>query len=195
MKRKFFTVPCTVLLATTLLFSACSKEGPVGPAGAAGPAGPAGPEGPKGDSGTANVIYSDWLSVTYTPDTVHNGDAIDTVGYSAEINAPDLTNDILSKGEIKMFVNFGTADEPTVLPLPLDQALLGITITPLFTTGKITLLSDVNVSTQTSTQGTILQYRFILIPGGTAAAGETGRMKKIDWNDYNQVKSFLELKN
>lgn len=194
MKFKFFTIPCCVLVATTLLFSACSKEGPVGPAGTTGPQGPAGPQGPKGDTGTANVIYSDWLNVTYTPDTTHNGNVVDTVSYTAEIAAPLLTSDILSKGEIKVYLNIGSADAPTVVPLPLDPAF-GTVITPLFGIGKITLISLTDASTQTTANGTSLQYRYILIPGGTAAGGTTGRMAKVNWDDYNQVKTFLDLKN
>ncbi|MGN6353999.1 MAG: hypothetical protein ACTHLB_11460, partial [Parafilimonas sp.] len=83
MNRKFyaFLVAC---LSAYLFFTACSKTGPEGPQGEQGPPGETGAQGEqgaKGDTGTANVIYSGWLDVTYDADTVHNGDAIDTIGF------------------------------------------------------------------------------------------------------------------
>src|SRR5829696_3128642 len=100
MNFRTVTISCSFLVLTvvTLLSTGCSKEGPAGPAGAQGPQGQAGPQGPKGDTGTANVIYSNWLDVKFDADTVHNGNVVDTVGFSADINAPKLTNAILSGG-------------------------------------------------------------------------------------------------
>jgi hypothetical protein len=48
---------------------ATGQAGPQGVAGAAGPAGtqgPAGPAGPQGPEGAANVISSDWKSLSWT---------------------------------------------------------------------------------------------------------------------------------
>lgn len=195
MKHKFFIVPCSVLLATMILFSACSKEGPTGPAGATGATGatgPQGPAGPAGPAGTANVKYSDWLNVTFDTGQINGTDTT----WIGQINAPDLADSILSKGEVHVYLNINTPSAPTIVPLPLDAATFGVVLTPVFEVGKITLISNANLSSVVSTTDTALQYRYVLIPGGTAAtSGETGSMKKIDWNDYNQVKSFLDLKN
>lgn len=198
MNFKSFATPISLLLVVTLFFAACTKEGPVGPAGpagatgAAGPAGPAGAQGPKGDTGTANVIYSNWLDVAYTADTVHNGNVIDTIGYSAAITAARLTSTILSNGDVKVYLNAGTAASPLVIPLPVyEPFLVGIIINPYFQVGKINLIASDDAGTFTNTNGQkAWQYRYILIPGGTPS----GRMAKINWNDYNAVKAYLGLK-
>ncbi len=193
MNFRFFTISCSLLVVITLFFSACSKEGPAGPAGAAGPAGPQGPagsQGPKGDTGTANVIYSGWLDVAFKPDTVHTGNVIDTVGYFADINAPKLTNTILSNGEVKVYLNIGTSASMNVVPLPIDALLFGVIVSPVFQVGKISLIASDDVSTFTSTGNQkSLQYRYILIPGGTPS----GRYATINWNNYNEVKAYLGL--
>jgi hypothetical protein len=192
MRTKPFLAVFTSLLAVTLIFTQCKKgdAGPAGPAGAAGAAGPAGPAGPKGDTGTANVIYSAWLDVTYVVDTVHNGAVIDTIGYHADITANKLTSNIIDKGEIKVYMNWGTTASPDVAPLPiLDVFFTGLIINPEFLVQKITLFANLDASTTTQGGQKYLQYRYILIPGGTGAR----LSKPIDWNDYNKVKAFLGL--
>jgi hypothetical protein len=195
MNLKLFTFSCSLLVAFTVLLTACTKEGPAGPAGAAGPAGPTGPaggQGPKGDTGTANVIYSNWLDVTFDADTVQNGTIIDTVGFSTLINAPKLTNTILSTGEIKVYWNYGTAASPVVFPLPLDLATFnGVYLSPFFQVGSIALISNADLSTFSPAANTKrFQFRYVLIPGGTPS----GRMATVNWNDYNAVKAYLGLK-
>lgn len=195
MNFRLFTLPSIFLLALTLFFAACTKEGPAGPAGAtgaagpAGPTGPTGPQGPKGDTGTANVIYSGWLDVAFKPDTVQNGNVIDTVGYTAVINAPKLTNTILSNGEIKVYLNAGTAASPAVVPLPLDFFLFGMVLSPVYQVGRITLIGSDDASTFTTGGQKAWQYRYVLIPGGTPS----GRHATVNWNNYNEVKAYLGL--
>lgn len=159
----------------------CSKEGPAGPAGATGPAGPAGAagsQGPAGPAGTANVIYSDWTdTVTYgilaAPDTI-----------AGEILAPALTADILNNGEIKVYANINTPADPVVVPLPLHGGFFlgdGGFIDVVFFTGAIDIVTNRDI--------TGLPLRYVFIPGGSHA-----RKAKIDWNNYNEVKAYLGLK-
>jgi hypothetical protein len=162
----------------------CSKDGPAGPAGATGPAGPQGPagsQGPAGAPGTANVIYSDWIdTTTWIADTVHNGTTIDTLGYFADLDVPALDTNILNRGEIKVYVN--VSNDPTfpiVFPLPFNNGSLFID--PVFAPNIIELSSNGDL--------TGLPFRYILIPGGTHA-----RTAKINWNNYNEVKAYLGLK-
>lgn len=167
------------MLAASLLFVACEKEGP------AGPQGPAGPAGPQGPVGSPNVVYSNWLDVTFAGGT-------DTTYWEAQIPAPRLVDSILARGDVKVFVNLGTAASPQVFPLPLDAFVFQLILTPYFEVGKINLLSTENVSTQTTTGGQkTLQYRYILIPGGVSAGGRT---MNINWNNYAEVKAYLGLK-
>jgi hypothetical protein len=194
MKFRLFTLPCTLLVLTALVFTACSKEGPVGPAGATGPQGPTGPTGPQGPQGSANVFYSDWLDVTFAP-RVPTG-TTDTT-WVAEITAPALADSILAKGDVKVYLNIGTAAAPQVLPLPLDAVLFGAILSPIFEVGKITLISSGDLSTGPNEDNeTTFQYRYIVIPGGAVATqGITGRAAKINWNNYEDVKTYLHLRN
>ena len=100
----------SLLFTVILVFAGCAKDGETGPQGPAGPAGPTGStgtQGPKGDVGTANVIYSPWLDVTY--EAIPDQTTGDPIAWVAEIPAPKLTADILLKGEIKVYLNAGTA--------------------------------------------------------------------------------------
>ncbi len=185
----------------TLFFCSCKKgdpgdTGPAGPAGIAGTPGTpgaGGPEGPKGDTGTANVIYSEWLDVTF--------EGADSTGWVAEISAPKLIDSILNSGDIKVYFNAGSdsTDSQLVMTLPIyEPFLLGAIINPYYTTQLITLISTGNVSSFTDNGNHYFQYRYVLIPGGIKALhpirinSETNT--RINWDDYKQVKKFLGLK-
>lgn len=206
MKPKLYSYLAIAVFAIAFVISC--KKGDPGPAGAAGPAGTAGangapgaagPAGPKGDSATANVTYSAWLDVTYTPDTLHdlpNPAAIDTVSFSGVIVAPKLTATVLSQGEIKVYLNVGTAANPVVYPLPYTDLAFGSTlsITPIFIVGNIILTSNAPndfVGTFTGSSGKQFQYRYIIIPGTKTASVTPG----VNYKDYNSVKKYFNLPN
>ena len=172
-----------LLLTVVFVFASCAKDGDDGPQGPPGPAGPAGPQGvagPAGPIGTANVIYSNWLDVSFQEDPDNAGN------WQGQIVAAKLNNDIISKGEIKVYVNVNTPTEPVVLALPVH---LAFTIVPIFEIGAITLLSDIDAGTETTAGEKYFQYRYVLIPGGAPA-----RMATVDWNNYEAVKKYLNLK-
>jgi hypothetical protein len=184
MRRTFKLLPYMLGMALITMIVSCGKEGPAGPAGAAGPAGPAGasgPAGPAGATGTANVMYSDWLKPTWLIDTIIvSSTRRDTLWY-VDITAPKLDTNILNKGEIKTYVNLSSNPSfPVVYPLPFNNG--AVYIDPVYAPSIIELSSNYNL--------TGLPVRYVLIPGGThARIGTT-----IDWNDYNQVKTYLGLK-
>ncbi|WP_205686969.1 hypothetical protein [Chitinophaga rhizosphaerae] len=203
MKTNMPRVLYVPLLLLALFVAACGKDGDTGPAGPAGPAGPGGaagpggPAGPKGDTGTANVIYSDWLDVGFPEidtNVVAVGDTIFT--FFGGMNAPKITADILAKGDIKVYINFRTAANPLVMPLPVaDFAFFGafVNITPLFTVGAVNLVSNIDAGTGLNAQNEkVWQYRYILIPGGVAARKAAGA--DVDWNNYKSVQKYLNLK-
>lgn len=167
-----------VIGMTTMQLS-CKKgdTGPQGPKGEQGEKGDRGDDGDKGDkgnTGTANVIYSDWSSITFT-----NSGGV----YSGTINAPKLTADILNKGEIAVY-------ERTVIGLP--PSTTNYTKLPYtngskwvkvdMEVGKIIIRSNVN---------SIFSYRYVLIPGGVEASAAA---RYLDFNDYGAVKSFYNIK-
>jgi hypothetical protein len=86
------------------------------------------------------------------------------------ITANKLTQAILDRGEIKVYMNWGTQANPDIAPLPiLDLFFTGLIINPEFLVQKIDLYSNFNASTITDAGQKYLQYRYILIPGSVAA--------------------------
>jgi hypothetical protein len=194
MKQVTRFMPYALITAVVLFFAACSKDGSQGPAGPAGPAGPGGipgATGPKGDSGasgSANVIYSAWQDVAFAPaDTIFNQNGtINTIIYGATLNAVKLTAPLLASASINVYINLGTPATPFVQALPyVDE--YGYLVRFVAYAGKIDLLGNARISTTTDKR---YQYRYVIIPGGVSARAADG----INWNDYSQVKKYLNLK-
>lgn len=166
MKRTYLHV-AVLLLAGSLFFVSCKK-------------------GDQGPAGTANVIYSDWLDVTFNQTVRSPGDTI----YIALIDAPKLTNDIINNGDVKVFVNVNTPSSPAVVPLPNYDPFLviGDEINCVFTPQKITLMSLGDESTYTSGSNKYYQYRYVLIPGGVKATSS------VNWNNYQEVQQAVGMK-
>ena len=183
MKRTFY-----FMLAIALSVTACKKgdpgpKGDKGDKGDAGAAGAAGNTGPKGDPGTANVMYSNWLDLSFTLDTA-------SAIYFAQISDTKITDNFLSTGEIKVYINLGPTDTKLVSPLPYVHGTTQII--PFYAPGIIEIDANGNASTVTSssTGKKYRQYRYILIPGGTGFRRNT----QINWNNYDEVKAYLGLK-
>lgn len=191
--KKFNVFRSALVLAVVVIVTSCAKDGDTGPQGPPGPAGAAGPQGvagPAGPIGTANVIYSPWLDVTY--EAVEDQTTGDPIAWVAEIVAPKLTAAILNNGEIKVYLNAGSTADPAVFPLPINDlyALTGISnLNAYFSLNTINLYCTENASTFTEQGVKAFQYRYVLIPGGAPA-----RMATVDWNNYDAVKKYLNLK-
>lgn len=184
MKKLILKMSGLGLLALMLTMSSCSKEGDTGPAGPAGPAGPTGaggPAGPAGETGTANVIYSQWINLTF-----------DETGF-AEMDAPSLTADILNSGDVKVYVNLGSDEAPRIFSLPAvinpgffieepAEEDVSMFLDPFFELNTIGILSNYIL--------TEVPFRYIIIPGGV----EEGNRSAVDWKDYNSVKKYYNLK-
>jgi len=119
---------------------------------------------------------------------VQNGAVLDTIGFYFDAAVPKLTNAILTSGDIRVYLNLGTAAVPGIVPLPYFDPYFGISINPTYSVNLIDLYSNLNVSTYTNTAGVKQQqWRYILIPGGKPARSA------IDWNNYAEVKKYLNL--
>lgn len=188
MKHMFLRSTYALVVTVALLFTACKKgdTGPAGEKGDTGDKGTAGATGSTGKAGSANVIYSDWIDVTFN--------AVDTA-YEGVITAPKLVDSIIQKGEVKVYWNINTPASPTIVSLPYaDNGLIfglkDFLVFPIIQSGSIFLESTYNVSSRTASTGEkIFQFRYVLIPGGVAA-----RTATVNWDDYNQVKAYLGLK-
>jgi hypothetical protein len=196
MKQFKFLMP---VLAAALLMLSCTKEGPEGPQGVQGNAGPQGATGAPGPAGTANVIYSNWLSFQQLQrDTIVDGTNLKV----NHLPAHDLTQNIIDRGVILVYWRYLT----TVIQLPYTSD--AGTGTGPDKTSTISYIPKPNViyitrythdNTASVGFGSV-QFRYVLIPGGTAAtrnAGETEKMVIINNKVYteSQLKalSFSEI--
>ncbi|WP_264535965.1 hypothetical protein [Flavobacterium sp. N1736] len=146
-----------------------------------------GTNGVDGKTGTANVIYSAWLTApTAAAETVDG-----TSGMSTTINAPELSEDILSKGTILVYVSFGSG----TYTLPYTSTAGGFvnTITAISTVKKIKLFRFRHDAGGTVNLPTSLSWRYILIPGGVAAA--TAKAAKTDYSkmSYEEVCAHFNI--
>jgi hypothetical protein len=193
MKQKNLAFPCILLVAVTMTIASCSK-GPAGPAGATGTTGATGSNGTTGATGatgTANVIYSPWLNVKFQ--------GTDTTGWFAQITATKLVDSIINKGDVKVYLNVGSdsTNSQLIFPLPITDILItGAIINPFYQSQIINIVSTADVSSDSLRGYHYFQYRYILIPGGTTAlpVSVNGTKKSINWNNYNEVKAYLGLK-
>lgn len=136
--------------------------------------GVAGTNGVDGAPGSANVIYSAWITTpTAATETVDG-----TYGMSTTINAPELSNDILSKGTILVYMSFGTG--AYTLPYTSTAGTFVNTITAISSLQKIKLFRFKHANDGTTVGlPTTLTWRYILIPGGVAAT--TSKTAKLDY--------------
>src|ERR1019366_3986196 len=193
MKQKNLAFPCILLVAVTMTIASCSK-GPAGPAGATGTPGATGSNGTPGAAGAtgaANVIYSPWLNVKFQ--------GTDTTGWFAQITATKLVDSIINKGDVKVYLNVGSdsTNSQLIFPLPITDILItGAIINPFYQSQIINIVSTADVSSDSLRGYHYFQYRYILIPGGTTAlpVSVNGTKKSINWNNYNEVKAYLGLK-
>jgi len=190
MKRPILISPLVLLsgLFFVMFMISCGKDGANGADGATGATGPA---GPKGDSGSGTVIYSAWLDVPFKPDTVHRvSGKIDTIGYYATIDAPKLTQALVSTADVKVFINGKDASDPVIYPLPYYDAVSGLNIRVSAYTQKIQIDANGDMSTYSSGGKKYQQFRYMIVPGNNLARSAA----PVNWSDYAAVKAYLGLK-
>lgn len=171
----------TILLVAISTISCSSDDGTDGANGVDGQAGPA------GATGTANVIYSAWITApTAVAETIDG-----TSGMSTTINAPQLSEDILAKGTILVYMSYGAG----TYTLPYTSLAGGTanTITAISTAKKIKLFRFTHSGAGTVGLPTTLLWRYILIPGGVAAA--TAKNAKLDYTkmSYEEVCAHFNI--
>ena len=175
--KRIYLSPLVLLsgLFLVMFIMSCGKTGATGPAG------------PKGDSASGTVYYSDWLDVTYKPDTVHTaGGQIDTIGYYGVINAPKLTAAMLNTADVKVYINSSDASDPVIYSLPYTGGS-GLYIEVSAYTQSIELYSNAQMSTVTTGGKKIQQYRYMIVPGNSS-------ITTTDWSNYTEVKAHLGIK-
>lgn len=185
----------TVFIFSIALIISIGCEGPTGdtgPAGAQGPQGEVGPQGPQGPEGTANVIYSDWIAFNNA-----EWDEPTSLGGQTRreypVSVSQLNEDILMMGTVAVYVRFDTVAD-RVFPLPLILPLTSGSEQQLdfeleLNTIVITLHDIEDNSVDPGTFGSVGQYRYIIIPGGTAA-----KQALPDFSNYHETMEFYGIK-
>jgi len=178
---KFLKTIFTILLVAISTISCSSDDGTDGTNGVDGQ------QGAPGAPGTANVIYSAWINApTAAAETVDG-----TSGMATTINAPELSDEILSKGTILVYVSFGSG----TFAVPYTSTAGGFvnTITAISTLKKIKLFRFRHDQGGTVNIPTSLSWRYILIPGGVTAA--TSKAAKPDYAkmSYEEVCAHFNI--
>ena len=183
-----FRLLTLLLVATTFIFTNCTKEGPEGPAGATGPQGPTGNTGATGGTGatgatgTANVIYSTWVA-TVAGDWIPGFIAPNNYNVWRVYNrtATGITQAILDQGVVLAYGKGFTIAASTILTgvvaLPYQEAFNQQFYGFISNLGKISFTYDPVSSTRPDTQLNGISYRYIIIPGGVLG-GRGGNMEK-----------------
>jgi hypothetical protein len=133
--------------------------------------------------GTANVIYSGWNYAKNFRDTTADNSKLK----AADLLAPALTSDILNKGMVQIYFDFGGG----VYALPYTNYAGGklntIAYWPRLKHFIITRFTADN--TNSVALSSLLQYRYVIIPGGVA----TSANKKVNINNYEEVKKAYNI--
>jgi hypothetical protein len=166
----------SLLCAATVIIigmSSCSK----------GTTGPAGPTGPKGPAGPDSVVYSNWITLTFT---YNANDSL----YHDTLSAPTITAGILDSGVILTYIEFPDANNVAHIQ---PVSALNYIISEDYSVGEINILSTQDL--------TNLQYRYVTIPGSLLAGNSairkvngytTAQLKAMS---YAQVQQVLANKN
>ncbi len=171
-KNNIATMFAALFIITILNFS-CSKpengtNGTNGVDGKNGIAGANGTNGTTGPAGTANVIYSNWINVTFgAPNGAGN--------QYGELLVPQITQTVYNSGAVLVYAK-GSSD---VYPLPYrNDSSFGYFLIDVI--GKIRFFTNIPAFTT-------IPYRYIIIPGGTPAG--RGTTTKPDYKNmtYSQV--------
>jgi hypothetical protein len=180
-----------ILAAFSLAFMSCEgPAGPEGPQGAQGPEGPQGAEGPQGPEGTANVIYSSWTEF----DSANWGNLISVFGADYReyiVQAPEITDAIRNQGIVMVYISFFCCTEVEPLPVVFDN---NKRVRYEYDTGEIQFeySNYPDASGDPGTIGSGNQYRYVLIPGETAAKSKFSR-ENIKNMPYQEVKRLFNI--
>lgn len=139
-----------MVLGTSII--SCSGDGKDGEDGL---------NGTNGEPGTANVIYSDWLSLPAGAETTIDG----TSGTVYNFSVPQITNEIINSGTILVYMQFSS----NIFPLPYTSRAGSVanTIEAIPSLGSLKILRFRHDGGSPSLIITsAARIRYIIIPGG-----------------------------
>ncbi len=178
------------LLVIGLAFSGCT-----GDTGPTGPTGDTGLNGPTGDPGTANVMYSAWFTPSsYTLTTPFGLNVL-----SHNEAAAQITQAILDTGVVLVFGKLNgyssiiwPTDQVGQLPISVQYISSGTQLdvwSANLSVGnvQIAFMNSTNLYTSVINQH---EFRYVIIPGGAAAAPSVSGTRLQDLS-YKQVREIF----
>jgi len=178
-----------VLCLSIFLVSCSGDDGAIGPQGPEGEQGLQGDQGDQGEAGTANVIYSDWIGVSF-------------VGVGAlETNIQPLA--IFSPNELNIdqdvVLVYGKRDGGSdffegIYALPYFFSNQNEYYGFVFEAGAVNSSLQVRVSSTDGGSNLFTffnSFRYVIIPGGQAAGGRSASNKS--QADYYAKLSYKEI--
>ena len=172
------------LWALLIIAILATCKGPQGEIGLQGSTGPQGTQGIAGPAGSANLIVSAWAKV---PDSAWLANA-DRTYFTIAKDDSKITQSILDKGlTIAYYRNTGRDNVVFSLPASNEELTLGFFM--VVRDGKGTMNFDLSFSKPHKEPIDFdLEFRWIIVPPQTG-----GRMKNIDWSNYDSVKKELGI--
>jgi len=168
MKARMKFLKFGLLIVSITLFS-CSPEdgqdGAIGPQGVQGDPGQDGADGTDGVDGNANVLYSDWFTVTQSDWSGIGGTKI-----TFTQSTSDLTEEITDTGVVLVYHRFNNQTRQ----LPYTYSPNGLHLVYKFVPGSFTI-EGFHLDASAISAISPLDFRYIIIPGGVPTAGKGAR--------------------
>jgi|GEM_PF-1251667 len=190
MKRNNLFLTGLWLLSIVLIgLNACKGPqgdvGPQGTTGTPGATGAPGATGPQGAQGAANLIVSSWTTVAAADWKSDNNPLYFYYG----VDDKNITQAILDKGVVMVYYR-SPAQKTVVLSLPSVTDKVSIGYFFRVDQGKGSINFDLSYFQPRNVPINFdLEFRWIIIP-----ANSGGRVRAIDWADYDDVKGELNLR-
>ena len=183
MKKKNVCLTGLGLLSMLLIgLNAC--KGPQGDVGPQGATGPTGAQGSQGAQGTANLIVSSWTTVAAADWKSDNNPLYFYYG----LDDKNITQAILDKGAVMAYYR-SPAQKTVVLSLPSVTDKVSIGYFFRVDQGKGFMNFDLSYFQPRNVPINFdLEFRWIIIPPNPG-----GRVRAIDWGNYDEVKRELNL--
>lgn len=169
-------------------------DGLQGPEGQQGPQGPEGqpraqgPQGPGGADGNAIVIVSEWKLATGHKDTIIDATEIKV----ANVAAPELTESIIEKSAIMVYMTYG--EGTFVLPYSFHLINTVCTISFFPKIGKIKPTLFAHDNSNAWSLGNNILYKYVIIPQGTAPKGGSNNNSQPLYRLNNHLYTLDDLK-
>ena len=180
------------MLAAGFIFTGCGSDGDPGPKGDKGATGDPGPQGVKG---TANVIYSELFALNTAQDKFVRPVNATTNRLIYEFNAPDVTEEIFTKGLVLVFFSY----DGYVRPLPIiNYSAFNFNV-------ELWAMSESKIYISFNEEGVILTesstllvessplFRYVIIPGENLVSTSGRQSPPVDYTDYEAVKAYYNI--